>query len=530
LGTSSLPSQEYSPTQGRQVLLVTILASSMAFIDGSALNVVLPVLQADFNATGAELLWIVNAYLLMLAALILIGGSLGDLFGRRRIFAAGIGLFMLSSLACGIAPNTFLLIVARVIQGIGGAMMIPGSLAILSAYFPDNLRGRAIGTWSAATTLVFIMGPILGGILGDLGLWRAVFLINIPIGIVCLVILKKSVPESYNDSVPRVLDIPGAVLVALGLAGVTWGLLSAPDLGLANSSVLVSLIGGGLALGFFVIVQMRSRHPMMPLTLFRSRTFTGANLLTLFLYGALTVAMLFLSLNLVQTQAYNPSIAGLAITPFALLLTALSRWAGGLVDRIGPRLPLIIGPFIAGLGFFLMALPGQTTGPDQYWTTFFPGIAFFGIGMGVTVAPLTTTVMSSLPVQFSGTASGINNAVSRIAGVLAIAVLGSVALSAFRTDLTNRALVLNLDQTHYQILMADAARLGDTQVPGGISGEQAQSLQNAINLSFIGSYRLVLFTCAALAWVSALMSAFFISGKIKRTEEAIATLPGNPAD
>src|SRR5215218_7753621 len=311
-----------SPAQGRWVLLATILASSMAFIDSTALNVALPVLQADLHATGAELLWIVNGYLLMLAALIVVGGALGDELGRKRVFAVGIIIFALGSLACGLAPTTGMLIAARIVQGVGGALMIPGSLAIISATF-GPARGQAIGTWSAATTIVTVIGPVLGGILADAGLWRGVFLINLPLAVVALVVLARHVPESRNPAGRDSLDYPGATLLALGLAGLTYGFISAPGAGFGDPSVVGTLIGGVAALVVFVIVEARRRHPMVPLGLFRSRTFSGANLLTLFLYGALSVFGFFLSLNLVQAQGYSPAQAGLAFLPFALLLSLL---------------------------------------------------------------------------------------------------------------------------------------------------------------------------------------------------------------
>lgn len=499
----------------RSVLLVCILASSMAFIDSTALNVTLPVLQADLGATGSQLLWILNAYLLMLAALILIGGALGDRIGRKKVFTAGIVLFIISSLSCGLAASTGMLIISRLFQGMGGALMIPGSLAILSANFPPHLRGRAIGTWSAATTAVMIAGPVLGGVLAGLGLWRAVFLINLPIGLLALVLLITRVPDSRSETAVGNLDIPGALLVSLGLAAITYGLLSAPDLGLSNPQVFLTLAGGCLALLIFVLVERRAKNPMLPLHLFQSRLFTGANLLTLFLYGALSVGLLFYSLNLVQAQNYSPSLAGLAYLPFIILLTLLSRWAGSLVDRVGPRLPLIIGPALAGLGFLLLALPGQTTGPAQFWTTYFPGIAVFGIGMGITVAPLTTTVMSALPVHHSGTASGVNNAVSRVAGVLAVAILGALALSLFQTDLAHRTAALDLPAPVQQTLLAGANRLGDTPVPTGLSTADTGKVQTAIHQAFIATYRIVLVVCAVLAWISALMSVWFIRGYVK---------------
>ncbi|MCL4394480.1 MAG: MFS transporter, partial [Chloroflexi bacterium] len=277
------------PHLGRWVLASTILASSMAFIDGSALNVALPAVQAALNASGALLLWVVNAYLLMLAALILVGGSFGDELGRKRVFMLGITLFMFASLLCGLAPSIEFLIAARVLEGIGGALMIPGSLAIISSFFPAGERGQAIGTWSAVTTIVTLAGPVLGGFLANAGLWRGVFLINLPVGLTALAVLYSKVPESRGDQAGGKIDWLGALLAVVGLAGLTYGFLSAPDFGFQSPSVFASLAGGLAALIAFVIVESRSTHPMMPLGLFRSHTFSGTNLLTLFLYGARNV-------------------------------------------------------------------------------------------------------------------------------------------------------------------------------------------------------------------------------------------------
>ncbi len=500
---------------GRWVLAATILASSMAFIDGSALNVALPTLQADLGASGADLLWIINGYLLMLAALILVGGSLGDRLGRKRVFMAGIALFMLASLACGLAPSTGFLIVARIVQGIGGALMIPGSLAIISAYFPAEERGRAIGTWSAVATLVTVGGPILGGLLADAGLWRGVFLINLPIGLAALLALHFRVPESRDEESSGPIDVPGALLATLGLAGVTYGFIAAPDLGFGAPQVLGALLVGCLALAAFLLVEARSAHPMMPLHLFRSNTFSGANLLTLFLYGALSVGTFFLSLNLVQVQGYRPSLAGLAFTPFALLLALLSRWAGGLVDRYGPRLPLMVGPSLAGAAFLLWAFVGMTEGPASYWSTFFPGILLFGLGMGITVAPLTTAVMGSAARHYAGTASGINNAVSRSAGVLAIAIVGALALATFGGALESRTAGLALSAEASVALRAEASQLGGAKVPESVAESNRPAVAQAIREAFVEAFRVVMLLCAALSWLSAVMAGVMVEERLQ---------------
>ncbi|MCZ7543642.1 MAG: MFS transporter [Anaerolineae bacterium] len=496
------------------MLFATILASSMAFIDGSALNVALPALQVDLGATGAQLLWIVNGYLLMLASLILVGGSLGDRFGRKRVFGVGIAVFAGASFACGLAPTAEIMILARVVQGLGGALMVPGSLAIISATFGPDRRGQAIGTWSAFTTITTVIGPLLGGELASRGLWRGVFFINLPLAVLALVALYGKVPESRDDEAPARLDYPGALLVTFGLAGVTYGFIEAPARGLADPQILVALVGGVIALVAFVIVEARSRCPMVPLELFRSRTFSGANLLTLFLYAALNVIFFFLPLNMVQVQGYSEAMAGRALLPFAILLTLLSRWAGGLVDRYGPRLPLVAGPAITGIGFFVLAFPGLTSGPDSFWTTYLPAIAVIGVGMGITVAPLTTAVMGSVPQKRAGIASGINNAVARTAGVLAIAVTGAIFLSAFSASLMAYTDDVAMSEQTRAALQSEAANMGNAAPPPGLAEDAQAAVEGAIRLAFVDTFNLIMYIAAALAWLSALMAALLIEPRI----------------
>jgi EmrB/QacA subfamily drug resistance transporter len=500
-------------SSGVWVLTATILASSMAFIDGTALNVAMPALQSGLKASGEQILWVVNAYLLMLAALIPIGGSLGDVLGRRKIFGLGIGLFMLSSLVCGIAPTIGFLIGARLVQGVGSALMIPGSLAIISAFFGPDRRGRAIGTWSALTTILLVIGPVLGGVLANAGLWRGVFLINIPLGVGALIVLFLKVPESRDEKSSGRIDYLGAALLAVGLAGITYGLLSEPDAGFTNVRVFGSLAVGALALAAFVLVEAQSRHPMIPLGLFSSRTFSGVNLLTFGLYGALAAGTFFMSLNMVQAQNYRMDVAGLASLPFAVILIALSRWAGGLVDKGGPRLPLIVGPAIAGAAFLYLAFIGLSDGPAHYWVTFFPGFVLLGIGMGITVAPLTTSVMSSVATHFAGTASGINNAVSRTAGVLAIAVVGAVALIVFSHALQVRTGPIEISGEARAALSTEAPRLGAAAVPSQVAAEKVGEVQTAIRLAFVDAFRIVMLICTALAWMGAVLAGFIIERK-----------------
>jgi EmrB/QacA subfamily drug resistance transporter len=497
------------------VLFSTIFASSMAFIDGTALNVAMPAVQNGLHASGAQLLWVINAYLLVLAALIPVGGSLGDLFGRKKVFGLGIGLFMLASLVCGLSPNADFLIAARAVQGIGSSLMIPGSLAIISSFFGPTQKGKAIGTWAAATTIVTVIGPVLGGALSSIGLWRGVFLINIPMGVAALIPLLLKVPESRNDRAGGRVDFPGAGLLIISLASLTYAFVSAPDEGFNNVRVTVTLCVGMVALAAFCVVEARSHHPMIPLTLFTSRTFSGANLLTLALYGGLSVGTFFMSLNLVQAQGYSMALAGVAFVPFALVLTALSRWAGRLVDRSGPRLPLVVGPAIAGVAFFSMAWAGLTPGPSRYWTSFFPGVMLLGIGMGITVTPLTTVVMSSVASRLSGTASGVNNAVSRIAGVLAIAVVGALALYLFSRGLETRAAQAGLSTEVRRALTVEATRLGAASVPTEVAPQDTMSVQIAIRLAFVDAFKVVMIICAALAWAGAALAALFVEKSFK---------------
>jgi len=510
--TTKTPTSVSADT-GRWVLLATILASSMAFIDSSALNVALPAIQADLGASGAQLLWVVNAYSLMLASLILVGGSLGDHLGRKRVFMIGISLFAAASLVCGLAPSAGALIAARAVQGVGGALMVPGSLAIISAYFGPGTRGRAIGTWSMFSTLTTILGPLVGGELASRGLWRAVFFINLPLAVIALAVLYLKVPESRDETAPPGLDYLGALLATLGLAGITYGFIQGPDLGWNNPQILFALVGGLVALAAFVVVETRSDHPMVPLSLFKSRTFAGTNLLTLFLYGALSAALFFLPLNLVQVQGYNEAEAGRSFLPFAIILTALSRWSGWLVDRVGPRWPLTVGPTITGVGFFLLSLPGLTHGFADYWTSYFPAIVVMGIGMGVTVAPLTTAVMGSVSSNRAGTASGINNAVARTAGVLAIAIMGALALVAFRGALEARTVQLGLPSEVRVALESEASKLADADAPPGLPPQTQAAVEESIKLAFVDTFRLTTYIAAGLAWLSALLAALTVESR-----------------
>ena len=496
---------------GTWVLVATILGSSMAFIDGTVVNVALPVLQTELNATASEVQWVVEAYALFLAALILVGGSLGDHFGRRRIFAIGISLFTVASVLCGLSPNVTFLIIMRAIQGVGGALLVPGRLAIISASFDSKQRGRAIGTWSGFTAITSVIGPVLGGGLVQYASWRWVFFINLPIAAIVLIVLFWRVPESRSEVEARQgLDWWGALLATLGLGGIVYGLIESNDLGLSNTLVIAALVGGIVALLLFILVEARSRSPMMPLGLFRSRTFSGANLLTLLLYAALGGSLYFIPFNLIRVQGYPPAAAGAANLPTILILFLLSRWSGGLVTRFGAKLPLIIGPVIAACGFALFAVPGIG---GSYWTTFFPASVVLGIGMAISVAPLTTAVMGAVDTQYAGTASGINNAVSRTAGLIAIAVLGIVVLGVFSGALASNLGVLHLPFDVQSSIIAQQNKLVGIEIPAGLSNATHAAVHSAISASFVTSFRVVMIVASLLALAGALSSLLLIEGK-----------------
>jgi len=488
----------------------TILASAMAFIDGTALNVALPSLQKSLNASGADLFWILNAYLLMLASLITLGGSLGDKLGRKKIFMTGIIIFMIGSAACGLSPDVNFLIVCRGIQGLGGALMIPGSLSIISSSFVAKERGKAIGTWSSITTMVTVGGPILGGALADAGLWRYIFFINVPIGIVSVLILLFKVKESRDEETDHALDYPGAFASLIGLALLTFGFLRIPEVGFKDPQAYVSLGGGLIAIIIFIFIEQRSKHPMMPLKLFANKTFSGTNLLTFFLYAGLTAGILFLSLDLIQAQHYSQFEAGLTLLPFTLLMIFLSRFAGGLADKYGPRLLLIAGPSVAGIGLLLLSLVKQTNGPASYFTSFFPGIFCFGLGMSFTVAPLTTTVMGALPDHYSGTASGINNAITRIAGVFTNAILGALAILFFSGFLNERINNVRLNKDEKKAVTEQVKNLGNAKPPEQINNNDKTIIAKAYKDGFIKGYGNIMLICAGLAFLGALMSFLFI--------------------
>lgn len=481
------------------MLAATILASSMAFIDGTVVNVALPALQTSLNATAVDVQWVIEAYSLLLSALLLIGGSLGDHYGRRRVFLIGVALFALASAACGFAADIRQLIAARALQGVGAALLVPGSLAIIGSSFSEKERGRAIGTWSGLSAITTGLGPVMGGWLIEHVSWRAVFFINLPLALFVILISLRHVAEN-SDKESTQVDWLGAILAAAGLGALVYGLIESSRLGFDNRSVMVVLIAAGALIIVFLVLEARLSQPMLPLALFRSPTFTGANLLTFFLYAALGGTLFFLPLNLIQVQHYSATAAGAALLPFILIISFLSRWSGGLVASYGPKLPLIVGPLIAAFGFALF-MPPSVGG--SYWVNFFPPIVVLGLGMAISVAPLTTTVMNSVVQSRAGIASGVNNAVARTAGLVAIAVLGIVMLHVFNHGLDRRIVGYKLPKSASQSLQAQRTKLAAAALPQDHDPATQQLIRRAVDESFVAGFRAIMAIGATLAVASA---------------------------
>ena len=412
----------FASTAGRWLLAVTVAGSGMAFLDGTVVNVALPDIGKDLNASTSALQWILNGYLLTLASLILLGGSLGDRLGRRRVFQAGVALFTVASLGCAAAPTVELLILARLVQGIGGALLTPGSLAIIQASFRPADRARAIGAWSGLGGVATAFGPLLGGWLIAAISWRAIFLINLPIGVFVFLAATRHVPESSDPTATGKLDLSGAALAAIGLGGSTYALIEAPE-GMSAAVVVTALIGIGALIGFFV-QEARTPNPMLPLSIFRSRQFSAANGVTFVVYAALGVVFFLLVSFLQISLGYTPVEAGASTPPITALMLVGSARAGAMAQRIGPRIPLTIGPLIITVGLLLMLRinPG-----DSYVGYVLPAVFVFGLGLTFVVAPVTATVLAAVDSSHAGIASGVNNAVARVAGLLAVAVIPVIA-------------------------------------------------------------------------------------------------------
>lgn len=490
----------------RWTLIATIVASAMTFIDGTVVNVALPALQASLGATITDVQWVIEAYALFLGALILAGGSLGDQLGRRRVFVVGVVVFTVASAVCGLAPTPLVLTAGRALQGIGAALLTPGSLAIITATFEGQARGQAIGTWSGFSAITTAIGPVGGGWLVEHVSWRAVFFINLPLAALVLLLSARYVPESRDPSRTGTIDWTGAALTVTGLGGLVLGLLEWPPLGAGHPVVAGALVVGAVCLALLPIVERRARNPMLPLGLFESRPFALANVLTFFLYAALAEMLFIIPLDLIQARGYSATIAGAAILPFPVILFLLSRWSGGLVARVGSRLPLTAGPIVVAIGFGLFAFSPHG---GSLMVSVLPSIVIIGLGMAITVAPLTTTVMNSADERHAGAASGVNNAVSRVAGLIAIAVFGLFTVHTFETRMSARVERLHLAADAKAAVERELPKLAGIQVDSipSLTGPQRAEVHAAVDASFAAAFRLAMIGCALLATAAAASGA-----------------------
>jgi len=488
-----------SRTQRALVLATTVMGSSLAFIDTTVVNVALPAIQRDLHASVADLQWVANGYLLFLSAVMLVGGAAGDRYGRRLVFAIGVFAFALASIACALSPTADILILSRAAQGLASALLVPNSLAILSAAYPREIRGRAIGAWSAFAAMTTAFGPILGGWLVDEMSWPAAFWLNLPIASLCLLFTLLFLPESRDEQAKGSPDMLGAILVILGLGALTWGLIALGEPGAEGLMIFGLLVGGILLLGLFLRVETRIAAPMLPPALLKLRQFAAANFLTLLLYGALGGALFVIPLGLIRVHGYSATEAGASFLPFPAMLFMLSRWSGTLIDKYGPRPPLVIGPALAGVGLLLLAWPETGT---PYTMTYMPGVIVLGLGMAICIAPLTTTVMNAVDDQHAGIASAVNNAASRVAGLLSVAAVGPILVPVFMMALEPRIDHLPvgiIDHVH----RVGPEPLMELVAPEGLAPADAAQLVEAARAAFNQAFRAVLAALSGLAFLSA---------------------------
>src|SRR5215813_11116674 len=422
--SADAPTLSYSSAPGRWVLLVTVLGSGLASLDATVVNIALPTIGRDFHTGIADLQWVTNGYTLTLAAFLLLGGSLGDRFGRRKVYLTGIVWFAVASAACGFAPGVVFLIITRVLQGVGAALLTPGSLAILEASFVPADRARAIGAWSGLSGVAVAAGPLVGGYLISAASWRWIFFINVPVAIVVVALGLRHVPESRDPSVTGAIDYAGALAAVVFLTGITFAFIEAPTLGWSSPAVLAMTAAGVVGLAAFLVREGTAAAPMLPLSIFRDRQFAATNAVTFLVYAALTGATFLLPVTLQVVWGYTPLASGLALLPLTIIMLALSARSGQLATRIGPRLQMSVGPLVVGAGLAMLTM---VTSGSSYVVYVLPAVVVFGLGLAITVAPLTATAMSSAPAEHSGIASAVNNDVARFGGLLAVAVLPALA-------------------------------------------------------------------------------------------------------
>ena len=490
----------------RWILAATIIASTMAFSDMTIVNVALPVLQRSLGASFAAAQWVVEIYTLVLSAMILVGGAVGDLFGRRLVFAIGIGVFALASAACGLAPDAATLVAARAVQGFGAALMMPGSLAIISATFPRERHGEAIGLWSSSTGIAMAVAPAFGGWLIDTFSWHAAFLVNLPLAAVALAITLWQVPESRSAHARR-LDLVGMALAILGLGALTYGLIAAGAHGFADPMSLGALVAGLALLALFVLAERRVRDPMISMTLFKLPNFGGIQTFTFLLWAALSGTAFFVPFRLIAVQGFAPTEAGLALLPLVVLSALLARWIGKWTDRIDPRVLLVAGALLAGTGFLLLTVPDENA---RYLLGFLPALICMGLGMGICLVPTTVVAMDAAGQAHVGTASAINNMAARTGGLIAIAVFGLVLAHGYGAALTPALKSAGLPEAARASLELQRAKLAGTVVPADLSPAQAAAAHAAIKSAFISGYRWAMGCAGAMAYASALVALRFV--------------------
>jgi EmrB/QacA subfamily drug resistance transporter len=482
---------------------------------GSAVIVALPAIQTYFNTNITGIQWVVNAYLLSLSALLLIGGALGDHFGRKRIFIAGIIIFAAGAILSGLSGSVSQLISFQAIQGIGCALMIPQSLAIINSCFAEKDRGKAIGIWAGLSGGIAALGPWVGGTLVETFSWQAVFFMTVPLSIIVIIITVLFIPE-IRDKVAHKLDWAGTLLIFLGLLGIAYGLISGPVAGWNSILIIISLACGILAIILFILIELRKSEPLVPLHIFRSPSIAGANMVTFLLYFALNGVIFFFALNLQQIQGYSPTIAGIGLLPPIIIITFLAGPAGALSDRIGPRLQMISGPIIVALGIALLITGGTEA---NYFKHFLPGLMLFGIGMALVIAPLTKSALL-VDSRYSGSASGVNNLASRIGGLMAVAILGAIVISSFTTQLNDAINVPGITLEEQNQILSQLDKLGGIIIPNTFDEITEILARKAIRESFVYGFRLAMGVSAALALAGAIISFFTIPGTLRSPEES----------
>jgi EmrB/QacA subfamily drug resistance transporter len=501
-----------TPSNRKWVLAATVLGSALAFMDGSVVNIALPTLQTSFRATSGQIQWVVQSYALFGSALLLFGGALGDRFGRRRCFAWGVALFTLASALCAISQSLGQLVLARSIQGVGAALLVPQGLSIISVSFPAGERGKAIGTWSAWTSVFAALGPVAGGWLIQAWSWRLIFLLNLPFALLIFLLLPK-IPESKAEQEnAQPLDRLGVTLSILGFAAIVYALSFAPELGWRNARILCALFVGIVLLAGFLKSQIGRASAIMPLSLFRNPQFFTANLLTLLLYGALGGALYVIPFYVIQIRHYTPTEAGSVFIPLIAMMFLFSSRIGSLVPKFGAKPFLFAGPLLVGFGFIALTLLEKRSG---YTTALFPGVFLLGAGMTLAVAPLTTTVMASVPPEMTGIASAVNNAISRLAALVSVSLLALLLAHGFEDRLTQKLNLANLPGSAKQAMVSNQHRLHDIPVPQGLNTQEKLEVAAILDEAFLSGFRKVMFASALATWAGALVVLFLFDNSAK---------------